>query len=75
MKTLIFKTDINCGNCVRAVRGFLDEVAHVVSWEVNTDHPDKVLTVRGEDELTPQAVVEAVEEAGYTCSPIGEENT
>ncbi len=64
MKVLQFKTNINCGNCVRAVTGFLNDVEGVRNWRVDTDNPDKVLTVEG-DEVTAEAVVEAVEDAGF----------
>ncbi len=64
-KILKFKTNINCGSCVRAVKGFLAEVPHVSKWEVDTDHPDKILTVYGTEALRAEDVVAAVEEAGY----------
>ena len=64
MKKLQFKTNINCGNCVRAVTGFLNEVEGIDKWEVDTDNPDKILTVEGEH-IESGAVVEAVEDAGF----------
>jgi copper chaperone len=63
-KQLQFKTNINCGNCVRSVTGFLNDVDAIEKWEVDTANPDKILTVEGED-LDPDAVIEAVEEAGF----------
>jgi copper chaperone len=57
-----FKTNINCSNCVRSVSGFLNEVPDVEHWEVDTAHPDKILTVKGSDAETVKA---AVEEAGF----------
>ena len=64
MKTLQFKTNINCGNCVRTVTGFLNDVKEIQKWEVDTDNPEKILTVEG-DAVTTEAVVEAVEDAGF----------
>ncbi|MFN7118441.1 MAG: heavy-metal-associated domain-containing protein [Saprospiraceae bacterium] len=61
---LKFKTNINCGNCVRTVTGFLNEVKGIEKWEVDTNNPDKILTVEG-DEVTVEEVVAAVEEAGF----------
>lgn len=58
-----FKTNINCGNCVRAVTNFLNDVSGISSWEVNTDHPQKLLTVKGTG--TESAIIEAVEDAGF----------
>jgi len=64
MKVLQFKTNINCGNCVRAVTGFLNDVEGVHIWRVDTDNPEKILTVEG-DEVTAEAIMEAVEDAGF----------
>lgn len=64
MNTLQFKTNINCGNCVRAVTGFINDVAGIDQWEVDTDNPDKILTVHGEN-VNAEDVIEAVEDAGY----------
>ena len=69
MSKLQFKTNSNCGNCVRSVRGFLDDVSTIDHWEVNTEHPDKILTVEGED-VEAADVVGAVEEAGYRIEPL-----
>jgi len=64
MSAFQFKTNINCGNCVRAVTGFLDDVKGLEEWSVDTDHPDKLLQVKG-SKLQAQDVIEAVEEAGF----------
>lgn len=64
MKDLAFKTNINCANCVRAVKGFLEEVEGIEQWEVNTTHPDKILRVKGIT-IKEADIVEAVEEAGF----------
>ncbi len=69
MKTLQFKTNINCGNCVRAVSGFINDVQEIDHWEVDTENPDKILTVKGE-QVTAEAIVEAVEDAGYEIKEI-----
>lgn len=59
-----FKTNINCGNCVRTVTGFLNDVKGIEKWEVDTNNPHKILTVEGEA-VTPEEIVAAVEEAGF----------
>ena len=63
METLKFKTNINCGGCIRSVTGFIEEVPGISHWEVDTENPDKILTVTGD--VTPAVIVEAVEEAGF----------
>ncbi|MCB0589339.1 MAG: heavy-metal-associated domain-containing protein [Phaeodactylibacter sp.] len=69
MKTLQFKTNINCNNCVRAVTGFLNDVPSVKEWAVDIDNPDKILTVKG-DEVTIEEIVEAVEDAGFDVKEV-----
>ena len=63
MDKLTFKTNINCNNCIRSVTGFLNDVKGIDQWKVDIDNPDKILTVEGD--VTIEAVVEAVEDAGF----------
>ena len=68
MAKMQFKTNINCGNCVRAVTHFINEVEGIENWQVDTDNPDKILTVEGTASI--EAIVEAVEDAGYDAEAI-----
>ena len=52
--------------CVRSVTNFLNEVPGIERWEVDTDNPDKILTVEGP--VKPEAVVEAIDDAGFDIS-------
>jgi copper chaperone len=63
MATLKFKTTINCGNCIRTVTPFLNEVEGIKSWNVDTENPDKILTV--ETDLDAELIVETVEDVGF----------
>lgn len=63
MEKLQFKTNINCGNCIKAVTNFINDVEGIQSWKVDTDNPDKILTVEGDLQAT--AVIEAIEDAGF----------
>ena len=69
MKTLRFKTNINCNNCIRSVTGFLNDVPNIQEWSVDINNPEKILTVVGE-QVAAEAVVEAVEEAGFDIAPV-----
>lgn len=69
MSEFTFKTNINCNNCIRSVTGFIEEVAQLESWDVNTDHVDKILSVKGEG-LSVENVIEAVEDAGFDIEVI-----
>jgi copper chaperone len=64
MKTLKFKTNINCSACVAKAKPFLDSVENIRSWEVDTANPEKILTVKGDD-IKAGNVVAHVKNAGY----------
>ncbi|WP_373549608.1 heavy-metal-associated domain-containing protein [Haliscomenobacter sp.] len=64
MESLKFKTNINCGGCVKAVTGFLNEVKGISKWTVDTQNPDKILSVEG-DGVDVELVLEAVKDAGF----------
>ncbi len=69
MKSLQFKTSINCANCLRAVTPFLNAEASVQKWQVNTADPAKILTVEGENPI-PELVMKAVLQAGFDIEPL-----
>jgi copper chaperone len=64
MKTLTFKTNIKCGGCIATVTPFLNNVAGIEKWEVDTTNPNKVLTVTGEI-ITTESIETAIKQAGY----------
>lgn len=45
METLQFKTNINCGGCVAKVTPGLNETEGICHWNVDTNNPNKILTV------------------------------
>jgi copper chaperone len=66
MKTLKFKTNINCGGCIKTVTPFLNQLDEVDEWKVDTENPDKILTVGGDD-FTAEEIISTVKKAGYTA--------
>ena len=64
MSTYKFKTNINCGSCIKTVTPFLNELDNVDACKVDTENPDKNLTVELDDENI-SSVVDAVKKAGY----------
>jgi copper chaperone len=64
METITMKTNIKCGGCVAAVTPFLNQSVGEGNWQVDTQNPDKVLTVKT-DGVTPDTVKKAVQQAGY----------
>ena len=64
MKTLKFKTNINCHNCLAKVTPKLEEQEGIESWNVNLEDPDRTLTVQTGN-LDPEDIKKAVLKAGF----------
>ncbi len=64
-----FKTNINCGGCVAAVTPHLNANSEIRSWKVDTQNPNKILTV-DTDNLTAERVKQIVEKAGFKAEGI-----
>ena len=64
MKTMRFRTNLNCGSCVAAVTPLLDGEAAIERWHVDTQSPEKTLTVAG-DGVTEDRVRSLVGQAGF----------
>lgn len=60
-----FKTNINCGGCIAKVTPFMDDESAISSWEVDTDNPDKILTV--ETDWSSDQVIALVTSAGFSA--------
>ncbi len=64
MTTLKFKTNINCGNCIKSVTPFLNDLDNVDLWSVDTDNSNKILSVTIDDDDS-EIVMNAVKNAGF----------
>jgi len=64
MKTLKFKTNVNCGGCIATVTPYLNKLSGLDKWSVDTTNPNKILTVETPD-LDAQVIIEVLKEAGY----------
>ncbi len=69
MKTLKFKTNVNCGGCIATVTPYLNKLSGIDKWSVDTTNPNKILTVETSD-LDPVAIICALKEAGYKAEII-----
>lgn len=69
MKSLQFKTNINCGGCVAKVTPTLDTADGICHWKVDTDNKDKILTIHS-DGITEEEVIATVEKAGFKIESI-----
>ncbi len=70
METVKFKTNINCGGCVAKATPKLNEETAIKNWKVDTEKPQKILTVETDD-LKAKEVVEIVNKAGFNAEEIG----
>lgn len=64
MAIFTFKTNIHCNGCKSAVTPFLNKETQIKKWEVDINHPDKILRVEG-DFVKPQEIIELITKAGY----------
>lgn len=69
MKTLQFKTNINCDACVAKVTPVLNGNSTIQKWEVDTKNPNKILIVQGEN-ITYSDVVQSLEKIGYKAEKL-----
>jgi len=69
MTTLKFKTNINCGGCIKSVTPNLDNVVGHANWKVDTDNPDKILTIETE-QVSSEKIIQAVQKAGFKIEEV-----
>lgn len=69
MTTKRYKTNINCGSCLKSVTPFINEVDNVDLWKVDLEDPDRILEVELEDDDS-SAFEKAVKKAGYNLELI-----
>jgi copper chaperone CopZ len=74
MNQLQFKTNINCGSCIKSVTPFLNALDEIDAWQVDTAVEEKILTVETELSQTEieQKVITAVSSAGFTIQKLYE---
>lgn len=65
MKELKFKTNIDCQGCVNAVTPFLNKIPGIKIWSVDTNNPNKILTVQSLG-ATEEDIINIVKKAGFT---------
>ena len=70
METLKFKTNINCGGCIAKVTPSLNETIGENNWQVDTQNPNKILTVSGA-EVNKNEVISAIQKAGFKAEEVG----
>jgi copper chaperone len=66
MRTLTFKTNINCSGCVSKVTPVLNQIHGINKWSVDTANPQKILTVETEH-LHEDDIIRALKNIGYNA--------
>lgn len=69
MEQMKFKTNINCSGCVSKVKPFLDTKDGIDNWEVDTNNPDKILTVDSNG-ANENDVIETLGKIGFKAEPV-----
>ena len=64
-----FKTNINCGACVAKVTPVLEAHTEIQSWAVDTENPEKILTVKGE-KIDAEDLIHALKKVGYRAEKL-----
>lgn len=64
MKTIKFKTNINCGGCVAKVAPALDSMVGKWNWQIDTTSFEKILIVETES-ISEKEIEDAVKTAGF----------
>lgn len=72
MPTVQYRTNLNCGSCIAAVRPHLDSDPTIHDWSVDTDNPDKILSVEGSDGVSEDRIRRHLSAAGFEL--LGEVN-
>lgn len=68
-KIMKFKTNISCKGCKSTVKPFLESFKDKISWEIDLDSEDKLLTVTT-SEISSDKIVKKIDEAGYEALEI-----
>ena len=69
MKTLKFKSNINCTGCLSKVSPVLNEEQSIKNWDVDLKHDDRILTVET-DSLSSDEIKQTVQKAGFIADEI-----
>lgn len=69
MKTLKFKTNVNCGGCIATITPHMNKVEGIINWKVDTANPQKIMTVEASG-LPPEVIIETLKQAGYKAESV-----
>ncbi len=67
-KEYTFKTNLNCGGCVSKVKSELDNTKGIITWNVDTAHTDKLLTICAEG-IDSSEIMKMITNKGFKIEP------
>jgi copper chaperone CopZ len=67
MEKLIFKTNLRCSGCVKAITLGMESIKEVRDWKVDLESVDRLLEVDAVADVSDK-VMENVKKAGYVIS-------
>ena len=70
MRTLQFKTNIQEVSCVDRIASYLDNFKDIITWNIDMDTKDHLLTVQAYERLHPRDVVAVINLAGFHAKPV-----
>lgn len=69
MKTLTFKSNINCSGCLSKVSPILNKNDQITNWNVDLENPNKILTVET-NSLEHADIRMILEEIGFSVNEV-----
>jgi copper chaperone len=69
MKTLKFKTNINCSGCVARVTPTLNNLEGITEWKVDTTDPEKILEIKTEN-LEDSEIIKKLDTIGFKAETL-----
>ena len=69
MEILKFKTNVKCGGCIASVTPHLNQVKGIISWNVDTIDPLKIMTVETEG-VSAEEITSVMKTVGYQAELI-----
>ena len=71
MEAITFKTDLHCSSCVSKVEPILRDEPMIQEYDINLDHPDKLITLKGNG-IDMERIISEFNHAGYQAVPYNE---
>lgn len=70
IKILVFKTNLETEEGIRAVSTVLDDHPQILRWNVDQWDIDNVLRVEAYDASSPGAIIDLVRNVGFICDEL-----